>query len=178
MAIGVGLKEWAYEFLSSNYPRRYKPIDVAKQAVRAGIRGRGKDDIFSFQSTLRRIARPGDTNHDPRFGQGHENGQIVIFAYPSNYSDGSTSKQLSHKQNGYAENRLSSDYLADLLIESETFQDKRQALTALADLTVRGEVIPVQLRENLETAIRQEEEAGNRKRELLTELRELLAGRP
>ena len=181
----VGLKPWVYRFLSERYPQAFTPEETGDEAIRAGIPSQATNPRQSFSTTIRRWARPGDQYQDPRFGQRYEGGRILILAYPPGYSkvdapeiaSGGTlrDQRLPRKIScSGSEDKLDSDCLADLLVDHGEFPHRVDALKAIAELSLRGVLIPQRLRKDLESAIEQEREARQMMRMLISEVRSLL----
>lgn len=184
----VGFKEFAYDFLSKRYPKAYVPEDVAEEAMRNGINSRSGDPTHSLGGTLRRLARPGDRHRDARFSQRYEEGRIVIFAYPPGYGGGDapgTTSAGSHGDSGMPTDttwpepadELNSDAIADLLVDHGEFPHRVDALKAIAELPLRGVLLPQRLLRDLESAIEQERQARGTVRKLISEVRGILDGK-
>ena len=171
----VGLKPWVYKFLSERYPEAFTPEELADEAIRAGIPSQAANPRQSFSTAIRRWARPGDQYQDPRFGQRYESGRILIFAYPPGYSERDVPETASSQNvRDRSEDKLDSDCLADLLVDHGEFPHRVDALKAIAELSLRGVLIPQRLRKDLESAIEQEREARQMMRKLISQVRSLL----
>ncbi len=150
----VGLKPWVYRFLSSQYPKAFPLDEVAHLAINGGIRGRGRDDVFNFTSTMRRWIRPGDAFQDARFGQRKDSsGRILIFALPEDAAggdvDGPSSKIPTNEG-------LTAGDLAGLLVDQGMFAEAVDALKAIGNMSLKGRSLPQDLLREIESVNEQD----------------------
>lgn len=170
----VGLKPWVYSFLSSQYPKAFPLDEVAHLAIRGGIKGRGKDDVFSFTSTMRRWVRPADAFQDARFGQRVDSsGRILIFALPEDKARGDVNRPSSKIP---AHEGLTASDLAGLLVDQRVFATAVDALNAIGNMSLKGHSLPQDLLKEIASVNEQDARLREKKAALAAEVMSHMQG--